>query len=508
VTALGAIVRAVPVLVAGFPLNDGGLFVEMMAALRAGGYHLPHTVAYNGLDIPFAYPPLGFVLGAAWADITGMSLIDTARFLPLTLSIASVPLAYAIYRPLLGTFARALAATTGFALMARSYNWEVAGGGVTRSLGLLLALATVAACIQLYRRPRPGWWPVLTGLAAGLCALSHPQAAVFVGVSMVVLLPFGHIGKQASAIRLSLTVLVAAVTVSPWLVTVIAEHGLPTLLGAAQTGGNIADSLVFFITFRFSDGFLEFLGIIGAFGLFVCLVNRQWLLPLWTTVIFMVGARAGLTYATVPVAGAIAYAVLDAFRWLRVQEPLSALGWFRPLRAAALVVILLVGGVVDSLASRYDPESPLVPLSADARAAMEWASANTAEDATFLVAAGEPWHLDAVSEWFPVIADRRSLATVQGWEWLGPGKFGEQERRNQWLLNCAALTDTDCAAEWSRVIEPVDYVLVTEGVRAASLGHPCCLQLVERLIEAGGTIAFSQGDVRIVRIASPEVASP
>jgi len=508
VTTLGAVVRAFPVIAAGFPLNDGGLFVEMIAAVRAGGYHLPETVAYNGLQIPFAYPPAGFFVGAAWADLTGMSLINTVRVVPLIFSIFSVPLAFAVYRPLLGTDARAVAATAGFALMARSYNWQITGGGVTRSLGLLLALTAVAACVQMYRRPHAGWWPILTGTAAGLCALSHPQAAVFVGVSMLAMVPFSPIGWRTAALRLIASVGVAAVVLSPWLVTVVGRHGWSTLLGAAQTGGGIQESLILFFTFRFSDGFVEMLGIIGAFGLFVCIVNRQWLFPVWAALVFLVGSRAGLTYATVPVAGAMAYALLDAFRWLRVREPVTTPDLFRPRRAAALIVVLLVAGVADSLASRYDPGSPLEPLSDNSRAAMAWAAAKTADDATFLVAAGEPWQLDAVSEWFPVLAGRRSLATVQGWEWLGPGRFREQERRNQWLLNCAALTENDCAAEWTRVVEAVDYVFVTEGDRAANLGHPCCLQLADRLVDSGGRLAFSQGDVRIVQVAGDAEAAP
>src|SRR5581483_7862715 len=84
---LGLALRGMPVLANDFPLNDGGLFSVMIEAVRGARYGLPWSVTYNGLEIPFAYPPLGFVLGALLADLTHTSGIAVLRWLPLALNL-------------------------------------------------------------------------------------------------------------------------------------------------------------------------------------------------------------------------------------------------------------------------------------------------------------------------------------------------------------------------------------------------------------------------------------
>ena len=188
ITVLGAVVRLIPVLSADFPLNDGGLFAEMILAIRANGFALPAAAHYNAMDLPFAYPPLGLYVAALLSE-SPSSALTTLRFLPAAVSIAAIPLAYAVFRPLLSTEATALLATAAFAVMPRSYNWAIAGGGVTRSIGLLLALVAVAGAIRMYRG-RALRWPIIAGVALGLTGLSHPQAAVFAGASVCLLVVF------------------------------------------------------------------------------------------------------------------------------------------------------------------------------------------------------------------------------------------------------------------------------------------------------------------------------
>jgi hypothetical protein len=57
---LGAYARFLPTIMVGFPVTDGGLFYEMTKAIQVSHYCLPIFVEYNGIPIPFAYPPLGF----------------------------------------------------------------------------------------------------------------------------------------------------------------------------------------------------------------------------------------------------------------------------------------------------------------------------------------------------------------------------------------------------------------------------------------------------------------
>lgn len=71
----GTIVRVLPVLQSGFPVNDGGLFYSMLIDLKNAHFALPLVTSYNHLDIPFMYPPLPFYLAGWIWSLSGLSLI-------------------------------------------------------------------------------------------------------------------------------------------------------------------------------------------------------------------------------------------------------------------------------------------------------------------------------------------------------------------------------------------------------------------------------------------------
>jgi hypothetical protein len=500
-TAVGALVRGVPVVRTDFPLNDGGLFAQMIRDLSANAFALPAATHYNGLDLPFAYPPLGLYV-AAWLS-QWIPVLDILHLVPLVVSTLTIPVAYLIYRRLLPSEAMALIAAVAFAVMPRSYNWQIAGGGITRSFGFLFGLLAILAGIAMYQS-RSRWWPMAAGIALGLSLLSHPQAALFATVSVALLISARTLSWRVATVRLAMAIGIAAIVIAPWLITVLGRYGFPTFLGAAQTGGNPVDAATQFFTFRFSDGLVEVLGFAGGIGLFICALNRKWLWVAWSAIAFVLGARAGLTYATLPVAGAIAWGVADGFRWLRLPLPTDPLDLIRPKRAATLTLVLLVAALLDSIVSPLDARSPLRSISPSQLQAMEWVAGHTTQDARVLVVAGLPWEIDAIGEWFWPLTHRRSVATVQGSEWLGPGKYATAERRHYWMLNCVVFSKQNCAAEWSRVVEHVDLVFLTDEPAAAAEGHPCCLQLADRILRSGGELLYDAGGVRILRMGDSQ----
>jgi hypothetical protein len=500
IVALAAIVRLVPILGTDFPLNDGALFLSMANAIRDGGYGLPAFVNYNGAELPFAYPPLGLYLTAAVSTVSGLPGTDVLRFLPLIFSIAAIPVAILMYRSLFATNATALIATAAFALIPRSYNWAIAGGGITRAPGLFLALISIWAAARMFRSEQPKW-PRVAGVAAGLAGLCHPESGVFAGLSIGVL-AVATGGEWRHRARLTLMAwAVALLIVVPWLALILSRHGLQPLVGALLTGGAIAEGAFRLVTFRYGEGYLEILSVVGAIGLILCLRNRQWLLPLWTAAIFLAGSRASLTYASLPVAGAAAVALLEIGRLIRIglQSRLQRAVLGRLL--ATLLGAFLVACTVDSVASAWRPDSPLRALSPDTRIGLAWIAQHTAPTSSFLVAAGEPWPVDAVSEWFPLVAGRRSVATVQGTEWEGPGAYVESRNRQAWLLGCSTTRPVlDCVDEWSRVIGPVDMLVLARGRTETSAGEPCCRELADEAVAEGGDLLFANSELAVIAI--------
>jgi hypothetical protein len=111
----GSFVRFLPGPLAGFPINDGGMFAVMMRDLRVNNFALPVFTTYNYSDIPFAYPPLGLYLGALFEWI-GLSEIQVLIWLPAFLTVATIPLFYLLSLALLENRPRAAVATAFFAL--------------------------------------------------------------------------------------------------------------------------------------------------------------------------------------------------------------------------------------------------------------------------------------------------------------------------------------------------------------------------------------------------------
>ena len=73
---------------AGFPINDGGLFFQMIEGVPAKNYRLPENIQYDGLKIPFAYTPLALYIGGLISDIFNLTISDTLRWLPAITLIA------------------------------------------------------------------------------------------------------------------------------------------------------------------------------------------------------------------------------------------------------------------------------------------------------------------------------------------------------------------------------------------------------------------------------------
>ncbi len=198
VALAGLVVRAIPVALADFPVNDGGLFVAMTRAIEDAGWSLPLTISWNGSELPFAYPPLGFYLSGGISSLFGLELTDVFRWLPLVASALVVPAVFLLARELLRSDLGALVAALAYALAPASYVWLVQGGGVTRSPGMLLAVLTIWQVVRLVRVPGRRT-AIVVGVLAGLTALVHPGAAIFAAVSSVLIWLFE--GRTAASVR-------------------------------------------------------------------------------------------------------------------------------------------------------------------------------------------------------------------------------------------------------------------------------------------------------------------
>jgi hypothetical protein len=164
------------------------------------------------------------------------------------------------------------------------------------------------------------------------------------------------------------------------------------------------------------------------------------LLPVWWATILLLDTRAGSTYAAAPVA------MLAGISSVHIIWPLVA-GRERDARQIAprgpvLAVLGLIAlvSIISATSGRYNVRNEtgvLTTLSHHDRAAMQWMATHTDTSVRVLVLTNSPWQIDKVSEWFPVLAGRTSVATVQGSEWLPHHAFDTLIARQHQVASCA-----------------------------------------------------------------------
>ncbi len=468
VLEVAAAVRFYFVLQADFPLNDGGLFLRMVQVIQDSGFALAGEVPYNGWTIPFAYPPLPFYLAAGLATALQVDPLAVLRWLPPVVSVLTLVPFYYLVQAALPTPRQRLLAAMAFALVPRAYNWEIMGGGLTRSLGLFFALWTIGAALRLVREGRRRDW--MTCLLFGtLTLLSHLEMALFAALSSALILvchgPVRARWRQVVGVGLGVLVLTA-----PWWGTVIARHGVDPFLAAAASGQHTPLALLKLLAFDFADEPLAGLfGVLGSLGLLVLLADGRPWIPLWVFLLFVVDPRKASTTAMVPMAMAFAY-LFDQVLWPRLAR--GHRRW-----PGIVLGILLAHAVLATLYLAHAPNTPLRALAPEEREAMAWIRAHTPRQSRFVVVSGAPgWPQDALAEWFPVLAGRTSVATVQGTEWLADGQFDRLVEQYESLQECVH-QEVRCLESWAAQAEvSFDHVYVSKRTTEINsvLTWDCC----------------------------------
>ncbi len=428
---LGIGLRLYFVLSSDFPLTDGGLFFAMIRDLQSSGYALPQYTSYNRADIPFAYPPLAFYLAGLLDSLTPIGLLDVFRFLPFLLNVLVIVAFYRFARTILQDRTAAAFALMAFPLLPTASLVFIMGGGITRSAGF--AFATLMLREAFLLNVNGGRKRILTTSALGaLTLLSHPQMTYFAALSGVLLfLVYGHSWRAFRGSALAF-IGILAIT-APWWLTVIGPHGIAPYMAATNISAPWYQGLVWLLTGSVtSERLFPALGLLAAIGALACIAKRELFLPVWLSMVFAMDPRSAHQGATVPLALLSGTAISEFILPSLTRR-----------QAFALLTITICLG---SASSYFEQRSDVSPLAPSERAAMQWISNNTPEGSTFLVIAPDNPGFEKSAEWFPVLANRVSVATAQGYEWVSGGGFARQVARTDTLRSCAAVECVEAAA--------------------------------------------------------------
>lgn len=486
---IGALIRGWHTWSAAFPLNDGGLFYAMVRDLQRAQYHLPAFTSYNDAHIPFGYSPFTFYLAGLLNAATGVSLFTLLRVLPFVASTACIAAVFPLARAMLPSRATVAVALVAFAIVPRGFVWLLMGGGLTRSFGYLFALLALYQIWLLYTRRSLRYVP-LAAVFSALTVLSHLGTAPFVAFSAILFLLFR--GRHREGIIGSVLIgVVALVLTAPWWATVIATHGPEPFLAARATGGSLFSELsasdhgtlgvaAHLALGTTGEGRFPLIWILALLGVVWCVRARRGLLPVWWLTILVLDTRAGFTYSAAPVAMLAGIGSVDVV-WRLASTPSPGAPRRSRRGAVGLALGLLLCTSIIAAAStthNFGGETRvLTALTPADRVPMRWLARHAPPDARVLVLTGGPWQIDKASEWFPVLAERVSVATVQGSEWLPRGAFQARVRRQARVTACANGGTTHCLDSlWAEPALRFTHVYIPSGPTVR-----CCRRLLDAL---------------------------
>ena len=414
--------RIVPFFRSNFPLVDGGMFFSMIKDLQAANYSLPSFMSYNHQQIYYAYPPFAFYFTGAINSLTGISLLKLIQWQPIVINILTLVVVYYFAKRFTQSSTKAWLVTLIFSLTPNAYWWQIVGGGLTRSFGALFAFLFAYFSYRIYHDKDGSLFGTIGAVLSGaLLVLSHPEwamQAIFSGF-----LFFFLWGRDWHTVRRTAIIVFSVLSLTAfWWVTVLQRYGIQIFLDASSA---TSDRLLFFIplfSLQYTGETTTFIAVLTLIGAFVAISRREYILLLWGIGCLLIDPRGGIPFSLLPFSIVAMLSITDLIapfilkNWGREDYP-----WWNFLDLP--VGKLFIGFFAVFCISNSYNYSNIVSyqsLSSNEQQAMMWVKENSKYDDKFLVLGSQlnPAH-SSLTEWFPALADRRSVTTVQGQEWLG-----------------------------------------------------------------------------------------
>ncbi len=475
---LGSYLRFNAVLPYDFPLNDGGLFYTMTQDLIDNHFRLPQYTSYNQDQIPYAYPPAAFYLLGFLNQAAKIDLITLFRFFPLICNILVLFLIFPIARIILGSDLQALFTLFTYGILGPSFSWLVMGGGVTRAPGQLFAMCAILGTLGYFRLQHRWFWLGCAVISISLTAYFHIETAWITALEMAFLAAWFERSRK-TVIFLLANAAGGALLLSPYWLFILSSHGIGTFLSAFSAGYTdpLASIGLLVLPLYSAEVLFHILAVLGFLGVFVSLAARKYLPVLLLLLIIMTNPRSIQRSAVLPEALLIATCldllVLQGLENVARKTALISSGQVGKTGRSSLpwlftAMLVLYAFVLMAIQQNLEPKNGA--LTFEQRAGLDWVVANTEEDAAFLVLPSHTtWASDLLSEWFPALTNRRSVLTVQGYEWTTPELYEGRSKTFQALAKCIA-SEEDCLESW-KTEYPIafDYLVVPKQIRQSRL---------------------------------------
>ncbi|MCW3137022.1 MAG: glycosyltransferase family 39 protein [Methanophagales archaeon] len=416
---VGFFVRFSPLIIMGFPtelpFNGGGLYYHFSETILENNFTYPRTIPYytdNG--IPFAYPPLLFYLIAIVAKFTPLSTFILHIYLPTFISVATVIAFYFLAKEIFQERKLILFSTLVYAILPTAFSELIPGEGLCESFGVFIFIIGMIFMHKMFSTDSLKYI-LITGFLFGIAVLGSPGGGYAFAISLVV---FSFLKGRGvfDAKKFTSVALIGAVVSSPWWLTVIDYHGIDILLnGFMSRHSDILGLIVKSLYFHVFGGL--FWAAFCLFGIFYCIIKREFFLPIWfISVLIPGGAEIGYI---IPIPAAILI-TLGLFKVVipGFKKDISRTNKIHQLLIVAFILLIIFHGVGEAIGpSLYKDYDAMIYTEKNDMEAMKWIKLNTAENSIFFVINDQTaWWL---KDWFPAITRRITLNTPYGSEWAG-----------------------------------------------------------------------------------------
>jgi hypothetical protein len=465
------------------PYISGGLFLEFSRQIDANSFHLPEIVPYYSHGgIPYAYPPLAFIVQALVLDVGGMDPIVMGNVFAPLISLLSLPLFYCLIRKWDFSPAQQLSALLVFAVMPSAFQQQVESQGTAEAFGGIALLIYGIFLLQVWRTP--SWRNVLlAGFGWALSVSSAPGSGYYATLLFFLLAAAylrrnGKDGLGRAVLHLFVLGLTAVVFSALYWGPVVETHGLKIFFNAfgAQHEGGVLESMFanlvsLGISFNTADSPISFYwDVLIVVGVLVAFTKKRWgLLVAFVLALIIPRENSWLFPITGAVLGGLSLSDL-------VFPAISR--WGRRLNQRKYIVIFAVIAFlslyfttfnnilnVDLQLDEYNREHWTARLEA-----YSWAQRNLPKQAEVLVLT------DAFSsEWAPFLMKRTVVNVLQGLEW----------QPEEYAVVFDLLTKLPDCLRWECVTELVDenYALEDYFIFLDSRDYPVLAEYLQETDE-------------------------
>lgn len=492
----GILFRASIVFAEPFPLNDGGLFFVMVQSLNEKSFLLPKEIFFNGNSIPFTYSPLGFYLAAIFTKTNLISSLAVFQVLPFIYSSLSC---FAFYYFCSQLFRKqtVLCCLFIFSFLIPVVEWQLMGGGITRGLGMLFSIMTMAFYVKFIKKEKNDYRAhFLIAFLLASTILSHPRWGIFTFYSFL----FLYLQTNTYNIKRFFysTLLIGLITCAflvPWLYFIYIYNNLVSYLPFISAGFSKTKQSILFWSLQplTQEPFVTFFAALFFLGIFLQLVKGKFHLLIWTTIPFFTMSRGVANVTAIPVS--LLAGIGLSFCVFYFQKKLNHRSYQSSINKVACMSIISFMVTYTIVLSAITILTSNVRVSEDEMKGMEWVIKNTSEQAVFLVISNGSFlgsAKDGVNEWFPALTNGRSFAVPQGLEWV-PSKFIEEQERHALIVKCLP-EGVECLKRMNG-FEEIDYVFI------ANVNKNAQLQSIATQLESQYEVEYSNKSVKVVNIS-------